>query len=163
MLKSQTYNTPQHFESLFKILSSNRFLNKGDFVLFVVGDAERAQPGVPLIDIGVHVARKVATVDIGTAEGIADAFVAGEISLQKFGLLSGGQFGKGLGGGVGKGGADAQEGLKGLGGIGKDAGLVFKRLAEGRKGKGFRCAEAGRSIFGGRINHHGLSVTLYYR
>ena len=28
MLKSQTYNTPQHFESLFKILSSNRFLNK---------------------------------------------------------------------------------------------------------------------------------------
>jgi len=28
MLKSQTYNAPQHFESLFKILSSNRFLNK---------------------------------------------------------------------------------------------------------------------------------------
>jgi len=28
MLKSKTYNTPQHFESLFKILSSNRFLNK---------------------------------------------------------------------------------------------------------------------------------------
>lgn len=28
MLKSQTYNTPQHFESLFRILSSNRFLNK---------------------------------------------------------------------------------------------------------------------------------------
>ena len=28
MLKTQTYNTPQHFESLFKILSSNRFLNK---------------------------------------------------------------------------------------------------------------------------------------
>lgn len=28
MLKSQIYNTPQHFESLFKILSSNRFLNK---------------------------------------------------------------------------------------------------------------------------------------
>lgn len=28
MLKSQTYNAPQHFESLFKILSSKRFLNK---------------------------------------------------------------------------------------------------------------------------------------
>jgi len=28
MLKSQTYNAPQHFESLFRILSSNRFLNK---------------------------------------------------------------------------------------------------------------------------------------
>ena len=28
MLKSQMYNTPQHFENLFKILSSNRFLNK---------------------------------------------------------------------------------------------------------------------------------------
>lgn len=28
MLKNQTYNTPQHFESLFQILSSNRFLNK---------------------------------------------------------------------------------------------------------------------------------------
>lgn len=28
MLKSQTYNAPQHFESLFQILSSTRFLNK---------------------------------------------------------------------------------------------------------------------------------------
>lgn len=28
MLKSQTYNIPQHFESLFQILSSKRFLNK---------------------------------------------------------------------------------------------------------------------------------------
>ncbi len=28
MLKSQTYNTSQYFESLFQILSSNRFLNK---------------------------------------------------------------------------------------------------------------------------------------
>lgn len=28
MLKSQTYNAPQHFESLFQILSSKRFLNK---------------------------------------------------------------------------------------------------------------------------------------
>jgi hypothetical protein len=28
MLKSQTYNAPQHFESLFGILSSIRFLNK---------------------------------------------------------------------------------------------------------------------------------------
>ena len=28
MLKSQTYNIPQHFDSLFRILSSNRFLNK---------------------------------------------------------------------------------------------------------------------------------------
>ncbi len=28
MLKSQPYNTPQHFENLFRILSSNRFLNK---------------------------------------------------------------------------------------------------------------------------------------
>ncbi len=28
MLKSQTYNTPQHFEGLFKILASSRFLNK---------------------------------------------------------------------------------------------------------------------------------------
>lgn len=28
MLKNQTYNTPQHFENLFNILSSYRFLNK---------------------------------------------------------------------------------------------------------------------------------------
>lgn len=28
MLKSQTYNAPQHFENLFQILSSERFLNK---------------------------------------------------------------------------------------------------------------------------------------
>lgn len=28
MFNSQTYNTPQHFESLFQILSSKRFLNK---------------------------------------------------------------------------------------------------------------------------------------
>jgi hypothetical protein len=28
MIKSQTYNAPQNFENLFKIISSNRFLNK---------------------------------------------------------------------------------------------------------------------------------------
>ena len=28
MHKSQSYNTPQHFDSLFRILSSDRFLNK---------------------------------------------------------------------------------------------------------------------------------------
>jgi hypothetical protein len=102
MLKSQTYNTPQHFESLFKILSSDRFLNKeglgGELPFFihsfpVINKAlvdtsiqsliKRLQnEGIEILEINLY----KLCIDILKRENIFDQIVAQEDKMPKLRL-----------------------------------------------------------------------------
>lgn len=103
MSKSQTYNTPQHFENLFRIISSARFLNKeglgGELPFFIhsfpvskqaVVDAniqslvKRLQnEGIEILEINLY----LLCIDILKKENLFDQIINQETKLPKQRLL----------------------------------------------------------------------------
>lgn len=103
MLKGKTYNIPQHFENLFKILSSSRFLNKeglgGELPFFIHSFPVSTQSLVDIniqslikrlqnegIDIlEIHLYRLC--IDILKREGHFDTIISQETKIPKLRLL----------------------------------------------------------------------------
>ena len=103
MLKNQTYNAPQHFENLFKILSSTRFLNKeglgGELPFFIHSFPVAHQgivesqiqslvkrlenEGVEILEINLY----TLCIDILKRENLLDQILKQEVNLPKQRLL----------------------------------------------------------------------------
>lgn len=103
MLKSQTYNTPQHFENLFRILSSNRFLNKeglgGELPFFIhsfpvskTGEVKSNieslvkrlnNGGIAVLEINLY----YLCIDILKREGHFESIISQETKIPKLRLL----------------------------------------------------------------------------
>ena len=132
----------------------HRFFDERDLVFFIVGNVESAQAFVAVLHVRVHVAGKIAAVDVGPSEGVADPFFGIVVGGQKFLLAGGREFGESLRRGVGDGAADADEGLKLVTRVDEDAGLVFKRLAEGFELESSGWTEAVVGTVGSGVHSH---------
>src|SRR6516162_3815928 len=91
------------------------------------------QPAVAIPDVGVTLAGEIATVDVGAAEGVTDAFVRIEISGQQFLLFSLRQFVEGFCGSIRQSAADAEDRLKCPRGIDENVLLFFSNRCSLRK------------------------------
>jgi hypothetical protein len=98
----------------------HRTLDERDLELEVVRDRERFERSVALVDVGVAAAREVATVDVGSGEGVSDPALGIVVRCQHLSLLGFRQFRERLRRGVGEGATDAQESLEGLPWIDED-------------------------------------------
>jgi len=96
-------------------------------------NAEALQLAVFRLDILVAAAGKIAALDIGARQGVADPPLRIKIGREQLLLLRLREAEKGLSRRIGQGSADSDQGLKGVRWIDKDAGLRLQRLAEGFK------------------------------
>jgi len=144
-------------------------LDKRNAELLIVLYAESFQGRILVCHVGVAIARKVAAVNIGAGQRIANAGRGAIVSLKKLLLLRLRQLGKGFGRGVGERPANAEHGLKAVAGVDEYAHLGLDGLSGGLKREvlagcealssaGHRSVHAGR--FAGRrigTSRHGLT------
>ncbi len=111
---------------------SNRIFNQRNFILAIRRHVKTLKRFVPLFYIGVHLARKIATVDIGPSQGISNAFNRIKIAIQNFLLFFLRQLCICFGGGIRERATNPDKGLEGFTRIHKNARLCFQRLTKWR-------------------------------
>jgi hypothetical protein len=142
---------------------SHRALDQRDPVAQVVRDGEGRQVLVAFRNVGIALARKIAAVDVGPAQGVPDPAVGAVIRRDQFVLPGRGQLRERLGRGIGQGPADADERLERFPGIDEDVHLAFRgRLGRlEREGVGGR--QAIRRAVGGGVDDRTVPRDLHHQ
>src|SRR5262245_60771972 len=130
--------------------------------LAVVVDVERPQVFIPFGDVRIHIARKVAAVNVRTAKRITDAERRIEIRLQHFPLAGWWELKKCFSGGISEGASNSQNSLEGFAGINKYYCSPFGRLVQIGPLQCRRLIEETRSTFGRKINRSGVVRTTVF-
>ncbi len=117
-----------------------------------MGNIEAVQIRVAVLDVGVALAGKIAAMDMGAAERVADAVLRVKIGPQNFLLLVRRQLVERLRRGIRQGAADADDGLESLGRIHKNVRLLFVHRQTGGQLGFARFGQPLPGILGGDIN-----------